>query len=134
LAIFFFDDSTGLERGRKMKASMRILLILVLISIPALERGAQLEPAQDSSCALVREALNDYQHIRVGITRNEVERYFKRDGGMQFPDNTRYVYSKCPYLHLDVEFQAKGSTEPPFSGEDTVIKTSKLYVDYSVKD
>jgi hypothetical protein len=72
--------------------------------------------------------------VRPGVLRKDVEKYFEREGGLQFPGTTHYVYPKCPYLHVDVEFEDKGKTDALFSPEDIVVTASKLYVGYSVKD
>ena len=110
------------------------LFAIVCILVTPLAAGTQRDQGQDPSCVVIQQALHDCQRIKVGITRGEVEKYFAQEGGMQFPTNTRYVYPKCQYLHVDVEFTAKGPAEHLFSNEDIVTKVSKLYVDYSTKD
>jgi hypothetical protein len=116
-----------------MRAQIK-LFVMICILVAPLGAGTQHDQPQDSSCAVIQQALSDYQRIKVGITRGEVEKYFAQDGGAQFPTSTRYVYPKCHYLHLDLEFEAKGPPGHLFSPDDTVMKTSKLYVDYSTKD
>jgi hypothetical protein len=116
-----------------MRAQIKVFAMICILVTP-LGAGTQHDQPQDSSCAVIRQALSDYQRIKVGITRGEVEKYFAQDGGAQFPSSTRYVYPKCAYLHLDLEFEAKGPAGRLFSPDDTVTKTSKLYVDYSAKD
>ncbi len=115
-----------------MTAQKMFAMICILAS--PLEAGIRYDRPQDSSCAVIQQALTDYQRIKVGITRGEVEKYFAQDGGAQFPSSTRYVYPRCHYLHLDLGFEAKGPADRLFSPDDTVTKTSKLYVDYSAKD
>jgi len=88
----------------------------------------------DTSCKVVGGALKDSQQIKAGVARRDVEKYFAQDGGLQFPSTTRYVYSKCPYLHIDVEFAPKAVPGQLFSADDVVVKASKLYVDYAGKD
>jgi hypothetical protein len=115
-----------------MTAQKMFAMICILAS--PLGAGTQHDQPQDSSCALIQQALTDYHRIKVGITRGEVEKYFAQDGGAQFPSSTRYVYPRCHYLHLDLGFEAKGPADRLFSPDDTVTKASKLYVDYSAKD
>lgn len=104
---------------------------VALVSIGSI-RGSQ---AQNSpACADVQHALTDRGLIKVGSVRREVEKYFVQDGGLQFPGTTRYVYTWCPYIHVDVDFEAKASAGQLFSPDDVVTKISKLYVDYSAKD
>jgi hypothetical protein len=112
-------------------------ILISLIAFIALQLGPTLgrTQSQEPSCLLIQQALTDYGRIKVGVTRRDVERYFTPDGGAQFPGATRYVYLKCAYMHVDIEFDAKGTlSKGLFSADDVVTKTSKLYVDYSAKD
>lgn len=113
---------------------LRILVTLVLL-MPFSVAGEQGADGQEcSSCAVVAQALNDSRQIKIGMPRRAVEQYFQRNGGAQFPDSTRYVYMKCNYLHLDVQFELKRTSGQLFSADDSVVSVSKLYIDYSTKD
>jgi hypothetical protein len=83
---------------------------------------------------MVQQALVDYARIKSGLTRREVEKYFMQQGGVQFPGSTHYLYRKCRYLHVDVDFTSKGTGDRLFSPDDVVTKASQLYVDYTAKD
>ena len=115
-----------------MKFFMTLLLSLAIVF--PLTGGQEARPQPCSVCDLVGQALKDSQQIRAGVARREIERYFERDGGAQFPSSTRYVYAGCRYLHIDVEFETKSVAGQLFSPDDLVVKTSRLYVDYPMKD
>jgi len=84
---------------------------------------------------MVQRALADSHRIKPGLRRNEVERYFNYDGGVQFPDKSRYTYPGCQYITIEVAFQAAGSRgENLTSPDDRVIEVSKLYIAYPVRD
>lgn len=114
----------------------------VLLSAAILSGGPATAPTRcragasgPSACDAVRRALDDTMRIRPGMMRKEVEKYFSEDGGMQFQTRTRYVWTACAYLKLDVEYdlspsRGKNLTSP----EDTVRTVSKLYVEYPAKD
>jgi hypothetical protein len=87
-----------------------------------------------SACPIIQEALSDYDHLKVGIAREEVEKFFTRRAGLQFPDNTSYAHPKCGYIHVDVEFESDGRIDKLFSSHDRVTKISKLYIDHPPKD
>ncbi len=53
---------------------------------------------------------------------------------MQFPAKTRYVYPKCNYLHIEVEFELLRPADISSLPNDRVIGVSKLYVDNPAKD
>ena len=109
-----------------------VISICIAVVTLATTRGSQ---AQNSpACPVVQQALLDHDRIKAGITRREVEKYFVQDGGAQFPGTSRYVYPRCRYLHVDIDFDAKASEGHLFSPEDAVTKASKLYGDYSAKD
>jgi hypothetical protein len=111
-----------------MRTLLTLLFALLLPTLPCYKILAH------PPCGVIDAALSDYQHIKTGITRRDVDRYFELDGGLQFPSSARYVYPKCRYLHLDIEFEAKGNVDRPLSPDDKVVKASRLYVDYPVKD
>lgn len=92
-------------------------------------------PCEETSCALVRGAMEDINHIEVGTTRREVEKHFDLDGGVQFPGNTRYLYPKCHYIKVEIEFVPTDSRgNELFSPNDTVTKVSQPYLAYPAKD
>lgn len=94
-------------------------------------RGQNNNPA---TCALMEQALKDYQQLKDAKTRRDVEKYMVPDGGMQFPARTRYLYTKCEYLHVDVEFELVKPAEIVSLPDDKVIRVSKIYVEYPAKD
>ena len=117
----------------KLPAAHILVLSLWAVAVPlAADRRADAQ--QPAPCSVEAEALSDYAHIKPGITRREVEKYFAEDGGAQFPGNARYIYPKCRYLHLDIEFSVQGSAGRLGSPADVVTKFSKIYLDYSAKD
>ena len=86
-------------------------------------------------CAMLEHALADSLRIKPGNVRKEVEKYFREDGGGQFPDNARYVWPSCTYLKLDVEYDPAPSRGKDLeSPEDRVTRVSKLYVEYPTMD
>ena len=117
-----------------MKFYLKLSLMFLLAGFSLVSGQGAGRQSQYSACDIVGQALTDSQQIKTGNVRGEVERYFERDGGAQFPNSTKYVYKKCRYLHIDVEFESKAVPGHLFSPGDVVVRTSKLYVDYSAKD
>ncbi len=108
-----------------------VLLVVASLGIGAPRPQQQTTPA---CTAIIVQALKDYAHIKVGVTRSEVEKYFVRAGGAQFPDETRYDYPKCPLIHVDVFFAVTGSVGHFFLASDKVTRVSKLYLGYQIRD
>ncbi len=96
---------------------------------------AQTSQATATQCTTVLRALEDYQTIKPGLARKEVEKKFKYDGGVQFPDQSRFTHRGCDYIKVEVTFQpapnrGKNLTSP----DDVVTAVSKLYIDYPARD
>ncbi len=120
--------------------TVRILLLIAFVAAAVpLHRASRLlaqeSPTASAGCSLVQQALADYQRIKPGLKRREVERYFKLDGGLQFSDSGRYVFRNCDYIKLEVEFDPAPSGAGALSSpDDTVRRVSKLFIDYPTRD
>ena len=110
------------------------LLILLLASAITSPTKAQVPAASCSSCSVVQGALGDLQHLRVGMTRRDVERYFVLGAGMNARTPTTYVYRSCDYLQVQIEFNFDPAVDRNLSPKDTITKISKLVVDYPSRD
>lgn len=96
-------------------------------------------PVAHGSCAPIRQALDDSSHIKTGMTRAQVEKNFRHDGGLQFfsqsSSATRYVYLKCSFIKIDVKFKAAVVKEAGFSSpDDILVSVSKPYLEYPFTD
>jgi hypothetical protein len=118
-----------------MRSAIIVLIIvygfvLVLDSAPHQSRGSQLD-----TCGQVKQALDDSLQIQVGMTRREVEKQFKEDGGVTTREQTRYIYKKCMYIQIEIRFKlAAPLNSLNFSPDDTVTTVSKPYLAYPATD
>ena len=92
--------------------------------------------ASDNACVAIREALNQIRERKPGDSRVQLERSFELDGGLQVSSNSRYVFKKCPYIKVDVEFskQGMGNGASAFLPDDKIVNISRLYLEYPVGD
>ena len=115
-----------------------IVVGVMLLGFVSAARGLWQEsanPNESTECKMVRGALEAANAIKVGMTRREVDEHWAKDGGLQFPDETRYTYAKCAYIRVDVEFKSKESTDAvEFSPDDTVSEVSRPYLAYPDAD
>ena len=119
-----------------------VMAAAVLLSAAILSGGPATAPARcraeaagPSVCDAVQRAVDDSIRIRPGMMRKDVEKYFRDDGGMQFPPKARYLWRPCMYLKLDVEYDLSPSRGKSLtSPEDTVRTVSKLYVELPYTD
>ncbi len=116
----------------RLPGGLPAVALLLMTLAPAAQ--AQDRAGACSDCAMVQQALADSQRIKPGVTRRDVEAYFKYDGGLSFRGRAWFTYPKCRYIKLQVEFEAAPSTPPPPSPEDKVTAVSKLYIDYPTMD
>jgi hypothetical protein len=109
-------------------SGLRVFLVVIFVGILSAVSPKAERSSDKSTCSLVGETLKDYQQVRNETTRGEVTKYFVPDGGLQFPAKTRYVYPKCSYFHVDVEFQLLKPSDFSALAGDKVISVSVLYV------
>jgi hypothetical protein len=122
------------EGGGNLNAQTRLFAMLLILVTP-IGGATKHDPIPAASaCDVLEQALSASKHVTVGKQRKDVERYFERDGGLQFPGATRYSYVECHLLHLDVEFDRTKNAQGAFSPDDTITNVSKLYVEYPAKD
>lgn len=71
------------------------------------------------------------------MTRGEVEERFKRDGGLQSRESTRYAFPSCPDITIKVGIkfkEANAADQNSFPKSDIVVEVSKPYLEYFTTD
>lgn len=92
--------------------------------------------------AWVADVLRRMEAVQPGMTRADLLKVFKTEGGLASTLQRRYVSRECPYFKVDVEFKAVGRPEKDAdgrqtrieAGEDIIIKISRPYVERPVID
>jgi hypothetical protein len=97
---------------------------LTSLSTPA---PGQEPDTQAACCDVVKSALHDVQQLKVGMMRREVEEHFEQDGGFRPLGKENYVYRRCAYIHVDVEYKIGADAKGP-SPADKVVSVSQPYV------
>jgi hypothetical protein len=86
----------------------------------------------------VETCLKDFQSIKVGMTRGEIEKKLSEDGGLQSASPVRFIHPACASFKIDVEFDIK--RDPADQGravsgkEDKATKISKPYIERPFED
>jgi hypothetical protein len=114
--------------------SLLLLAVCFLLNFPSSNAQSQPQGTDCRSCTVVERALRDFQGIKVGMSRRDIERFFVVAGGMTFRNHTSYVYRDCEYLRVDVDFKPDTETENTFSPDDKITATSQITVSYPAKD
>lgn len=90
----------------------------------------------------ISDSLREMKTIEVGKTRADLLKVFTTEGGLSTGLRRTYVYRKCPYIKVDVEFEAIGRPARDDDGrvtleqsdKDTIKSISKPYVEWSIVD
>ena len=83
----------------------------------------------------IRENLPELQSIKAGMTSGELLKVFMEEGGISFRSWHRYVYRKCGYVKVDVEFAPAGNKDAIEElPDDRITKISKPYLELSIMD
>jgi hypothetical protein len=90
---------------------------------------------QPHSCEVIQDAIRASDAIKIGTTRRELGQHWVLDGGLQVRDETRYVYSQCEHIRVDVKFKTVGPSDSiEKAWDDTVTGVSKPYLAYPTMD
>ncbi len=90
----------------------------------------------------ISDNLREMQKIEVGKTRADLLKIFTTEGGLSTGLNRTYVYRQCPYIKVDVEFEAVGRPARDAEGRvtldednrDRIKSISKPYLEWSIVD
>ena len=117
----------------------KISLILLAISIVAgltvfARSGAQSQDAKTHS-EWIAQSLREMETIKVGMTRADLLRVFREEGGLSTRTQRQYVYRECLYIKVAVEFEPVETTEVlRENGRDKIVKISRPFIEWSVLD
>jgi hypothetical protein len=90
----------------------------------------------DEHTEWIAKSLKEIESVKVGMTRVDLLRVFKEEGGISTRTWRRYVYRDCPYIKVDVEFEPVGEPENKVSqsSRDKIIKISQPFLEWSIMD
>ena len=84
----------------------------------------------------VAKSLKEIERVKVGMTRGDLLKVFREEGGISTRVWRRYVYRGCPYIKVDVEFEPVGEPENKLSQdpEDRIVKISRPFLEWAITD
>ena len=122
---------------------MRCLAVAIFLFVALCVTGRAQENQLDSKLTeAIVTSLKQIQTIKPGMTRGQLLTLFTTEGGLSTGLQRTYVYLKCPYIKVDVEFEAVGRPRRDEDGRVTLreddrdlIKTiSRPYLQWSIFD
>jgi len=97
------------------------------------EKTAAIDSPLTKSIVEVMESINA---IKTGMTRANLLTVFTVEGGLSTRARRTYVYRPCPYIKVDVDFQAVTNPDDRLTemSDDKILKISRPYLQYSIMD
>src|SRR5271163_987752 len=59
-------------------------------------------------CSLVVKAIEAAARVKPNVTRGDIEKEFREDGGLSVAGETVYIYKSCPDIKIRVAFVIEG--------------------------
>lgn len=98
------------------------------------ERPAISEDNKDHIEWIVQ-GLKEIQKIKPGMVRSQLLAIFTVEGGISTRTNRTYVWRRCRYIKVDVEFKPVGDVRShDESSSDVIVKISRPYLQWSIAD
>ncbi len=114
-------------------ASLAVFVTLSQIVTAPFARDIDWKDVSKEHNAWVEKCLKDFESIKIGMTRKEIDKVFPLAGGIQSASPGRYIHPTCPYFHIDIEFDFKrdkaNQGRAITSDDDQVISVSKPYIE-----
>lgn len=100
----------------------------------------QVSEKPEAQSKWIAERLQEIKTIQVGNTRADLLKIFTTEGGISTALKRTFIYRKCPYIKVDVEFEAVGRAERNAEGRQTSVEDngdriksiSKPYLEWSI--
>ena len=110
-----------------MNKIIAVVSVLCIISVVAASYSKTCTPEEYNRC--LSSALKDVQTIKIGMTREDLLKVFTASSGFRRNTlNRAYVYRRCHYIVVDVEFApsdaSNGAAESP---KDIIKAISRPY-------
>jgi hypothetical protein len=128
----------------------RRLFVLLLLSIIVIGGSASVRPMQSASpepCAQdhkawVTHALEQMETIKPGMTRQDLLKVFRTEGGLSTGLRRTFASRDCPYFKVVVEFKPVARPDRDNAGfvtsvedsRDIIVKVSIPYLQFTIGD
>jgi hypothetical protein len=125
------------------KLALSVLVVLTII-LPVQAQDATINStartqADEEHTKWIDYVMRSIATIKPGMTRKDLFRVFKEEGGLSTNTQRRYVYKDCPYIKVDVKFSPVGDTgmdQTPGTENpaDKIVEISRPFLEYTISD
>src|SRR4030095_1736468 len=114
-----------------LKISLTFLAISIVAGFIAFTQSAAQSRAGQTHSEWIAQSLKEIETIKPGMTRADLLKVFREEGGLSTRTQRQYVYRECPYIKVAVEFERVGNTEAsyPENGKDKIVKISRPFLE-----
>jgi len=97
-------------------------------------RTVDAQAAASSHTRWIAHSLREMQTIQIGMTRAQLLKVFRTEGGLSTRQWRRYVYRDCPCIKVNVRFKAYASSKYPHaeSARDRIVAISQPFLEWSI--
>ena len=127
---------------------LRLAVMMALfVTLGASSLVKPIASAPQDSCSekrdeWVRDTLAKMESIRPGMTRDELMKVFRTEGGLSTGLRRTFVSRECPYFKVDVQFRAVGRPDRDSDGRvtleedarDIIVQVSRPYLQFTIAD
>lgn len=120
-----------------LKTISMILAVFMALAFTGFTRSSAQSRGKQNHTKWVADSLQEMETVKVGMTRADVLKVFRGEGGLSTRKWRRYAYRECPYFKVEVEFEPVGEPEKPESVEsskDKITKISRPFLEWSIMD
>lgn len=117
-----------------------LLSISVIVIGGSSVRSASPEQTAQDHVTWVSHTLEKMETVKPGMTRWDLLKVFRAEGGISTGLRQTFVSQDCPYFKVDVEFKSgAGPDKPgvvmlPQDNRDIIVKVSKPYLQLTIED
>ena len=105
-------------------------------------KSSRQAPCVEEHDAWVGHSLKKMEAIKPGMTRDDLLKVFRTEGGLSTGLHRTFVSRDCAYFKVDVEFQAVGRADRDSDGRvtleedsrDIIVKISRPYLQFVIGD
>ena len=115
-----------------MNATFGAVCVLAIIVFSNASMAADRDPPAPVPLETLDVILRDFSSIYAGLTRADVKRILRQDGGIYKANSTRFVHPLCQYCKILITFEAahrNADGSLPISESDRVTAVSKPYLE-----
>jgi hypothetical protein len=112
---------------------MRVFLIVTCLIAATIARAADEDVDLTKKLQLI---IGEVKLVRPGMTRGDLLKFFKGEGGLSTREHRRYVEKRCPYIKVDVQFDPVGEAADPLreSPADIITHISEPFLQLMIGD